>query len=147
MEHFKSISDLVAGLKRLQQEAWIHTDTIIRKLNDGQAVRDKDIAFYARQARRQGLFRIVTLLRNLGFHVAPQNLGARHIPVLMAHWTARPCTGAESTSRGQAGLAEGTLQRGLLPAEDELRASSSWITKDGLVRTAQRCVGDPSPRK
>ncbi|MGW8392218.1 hypothetical protein [Pseudoduganella sp. HUAS MS19] len=26
MEYFKSISDLVAGLKKLQQEAWIHTD-------------------------------------------------------------------------------------------------------------------------
>lgn len=26
MEYFKSISDLVTGLKKLQQEAWIHTD-------------------------------------------------------------------------------------------------------------------------
>lgn len=26
MEYFKSISDLIAGLKKLKQEAWIHTD-------------------------------------------------------------------------------------------------------------------------
>jgi len=26
MEYFKSISDLIAGLKEMKQEAWIHTD-------------------------------------------------------------------------------------------------------------------------
>ncbi|KQV53961.1 MULTISPECIES: hypothetical protein [unclassified Duganella] len=29
MVHFKSISDLIAGLSKLKQEAWIHTDMTV----------------------------------------------------------------------------------------------------------------------
>lgn len=37
MEYFKSISDLFAGLEKLQQEAWIHTDMQVWRSNPEKA--------------------------------------------------------------------------------------------------------------
>jgi len=119
---------------------------IIRKHNDGHAVRDKVISFSTRQARRQGLFRIFTLLRKMGFRVAPHNLGARHIAALMAYWTARPFTGFDATGSGarldwpQAPYSAAYIQQQM----SFLRAFACWIKKDGLVQTAERYVEDPS---
>jgi len=56
---------------------------IIREHNDSHAVRDKEVSHSTRQARRQGLFRIFTLLRKMGFQLEPRNLGPKHICALM----------------------------------------------------------------
>lgn len=37
MEHFKSVSDLIAGLRKLKQEAWIHTDMSVWLSNPEKA--------------------------------------------------------------------------------------------------------------
>ena len=37
MVHFKSISDLIAGLSKLKQEAWIHTDMMVWLSNPERA--------------------------------------------------------------------------------------------------------------
>lgn len=37
MEYFKSIADLLAGLKKLEQEAWIHTDMQVWSSNPRKA--------------------------------------------------------------------------------------------------------------
>jgi len=119
---------------------------IIREHNDAHAVRNKEVSFNTRQARRQGLFRIFTLLRNLGFHVAPANLGARHIEVLMAYWTARPLAGDDSRCGGtRLGWPKTPYSAAYIQQQMSfLRAFSGWIKKDGLVKTAQRYVEDAS---
>lgn len=119
---------------------------IIREHNDGHVVRNKDVSFNTRHARRQGLFRIFTLLRNLGFHVAPANLGARHIVVLMAYWTAKPLAGEDSRCGGaRLGWPKAPYSVAYIQQQMSfLRAFSGWIKKDGLVKSAERYVDDQS---
>lgn len=119
---------------------------IIRKHNDGHAVRDKDISFNTQQARRQGLFRIFALLRTLGFHLAPRNLSTRHIEALMAYWTAQQVTCDQSAACGfrpvrpNAPYSAAYIQQQM----SFLRVFAGWIRKDGLVRAAENYVEDPS---
>ena len=117
---------------------------IIREHNDGHAVRNKDVSFNTRHARRQGLFRTFTLLRNLGFHVTPANLGARHIAVLMAYWTANPLAGDDSRRGGaRLGWPKAPYSAAYIQQQMSfLRAFSGWIKKDGLVKTAESYVDD-----
>lgn len=118
---------------------------IIQEHNDAHAERDKDISFNTRQARRQGLFRIFTLLRTMGFHTAPRNLSARHIETLMAYWTARPVTGSEAAAFStrpdwpKIPYSAAYIQQQM----SFLRVFAGWIKKDGLVRAAESYVDDP----
>jgi len=120
----------------------VELSAIIREHNDGHATRDKTISFNTQQARRQGLFRMFTLLRELGFQVAPQNLGARHVAVLMSYWTAQPFDGGEEARRGtkldwpKAPYSAAYIQQQM----SILRTFSGWIKKDGLVKAAERYV-------
>jgi len=119
---------------------------IIRANNDGHAVRDKEISFSTRSARRQGLFRIFSLLRRLGFQLSPRNLNSKHIKVLMAYWTAAP--------KGQSGLPPGNTRSDwptsayssayIQQQMSFLRVFASWIKKDGLVQAAEKYVADPA---
>jgi hypothetical protein len=118
---------------------------IIRANNGGHAVRDKDISFNTQQARRQGLFRIFALLRTMGFRMAPRNLTARHIEALMAYWTARPVSAAESPAGGfrpewpKVPYSAAYVQQQM----SFLRVYARWIKKDGLVRAAESYVDNP----
>lgn len=120
----------------------VELSAIIQQHNDGHAIRNKTISFNTRQARRQGLFRMFTLLRELGFQVAPQNLGARHVAVLMSYWTAQPFDGGEEARRGtkldwpKAPYSAAYIQQQM----SILRTFSGWIKKDGLVKAAERYV-------
>eukprot|EP01034_Spumella_vulgaris_P036451 gene36450-44958_t len=53
------------------------------------ASRNKVISHRTRDARSQALFRMFRQLRDLGFHVAPDNLGERHVAALMDFWCAQ----------------------------------------------------------
>ncbi|WP_395401086.1 integrase domain-containing protein [Pseudoduganella sp. UC29_106] len=118
---------------------------IIREHNEGHAVRDKDISFNTRDARRQALFRMFALLRSLGFHVAPRNLSARHVAVLMSYWTAQPVAGIESGTGGtRPGWPKMPYSAAYIQQQMSfLRAFARWIDKDGMVKAAERYVGDP----
>lgn len=124
----------------------VELSAIIQQHNDGHAVRDKTVSFNTQQARRQGLFRIFALLRDLGFQVAPKNLGARHVAVLMSYWTAQPCTEGEAFRRGtgpdwpRVPYSAAYIQQQM----SILRTFSGWIKKDGLVKAAEQYVEDPS---
>jgi len=119
---------------------------IIRANNDVHAVRDKEISFNTRSARRQGLFRIFSLLRRLGFHLSPRNLSSRHVEALMAYWTAAPKDASgPAGSSGRAAWPTSAYSAAYIQQQMSfLRVFASWIKKDGLVLAAERYVDNPA---
>lgn len=110
---------------------------ILGQHNEMHALRNKVISHRTREARSQALFRMFRQLRDLGYGVAPGNIGERHVGALMQCWTAqqvlpgqvrrKPCSAAY-------------IQQQL----SILRVFAGWIGKPGLVRDACHYVNDPA---
>ena len=117
---------------------------IIRDHNDSHAVRDKEVSHSTRHARRQGLFRSFTLLRKMGFHLEPRNLGPKHICALMAYWTARAPAQAElARSLNMAGWPTAPYSAAYIQQQlSFLRVFAAWVNKPGLVGCALDYVKD-----
>lgn len=111
---------------------------IIERHNEMHAFRNKPISHNTREARRQSLFRMFALLRQLGFMVAPANIGDRHIQALVRYWCAQPAAGKKA-ARGQACSAAYIQQQLSI-----LRVFAGWIGKAGLVREAAAYVEEPA---
>jgi integrase len=117
---------------------------IIREYNDGHAVRDKEVSHNTRQARRQGLFRMFMILRRMGFHLEPRNLGAKHVCALMTYWTAGApahgelVRGMSSASWPTAPYSAAYIQQQL----SILRVFAGWLGKPRLVGSALDYVED-----
>jgi integrase len=85
----------------------------------------------------------------MGFRLAPENLGGRHIEWLMRYWTADPTLGPELASRG---MRQKALQLRQTPYSASyirqqlsfLRAFCIWIGKPGLILPAHHYVDDVS---
>ncbi|WP_256081962.1 integrase domain-containing protein [Massilia sp. YIM B04103] len=120
--------------------------SIIDRHNDVHASRSKIISYNTRQARRQGLFRIFVLLRQLGYRPKPKNLSERHIRALLAYWTAQPAPDAcqpalvNHAPRLNAPFSAAYIQQQL----SFLRVFAGWIGKAGLVREASFYGVDPA---
>lgn len=115
---------------------------ILRQHNEGHAVRDKDVSFNTRHARRQGLFRIFGLLRAMGFQLTPRNLCARHIAALMSYWTAQAMSrNGKNPCRNMPHWPTTPYSAAYIQQQlSFLRAFARWIGKDGLVLAAERYV-------
>lgn len=110
---------------------------IIEQHNEMHAFRHKTISHGTREARRQSLFRMFGLLRQLGFLVAPANIGDRHVRALVRYWCAQPAAGMPV--REQACSAAYIQQQLSI-----LRVFAGWIGKAGLVREAKAYVEEPA---
>lgn len=122
---------------------------VLDQHNDLHARKHKTVAYKTRDERANGLFRMFTLLRAMGFKLAPQNLGGRHIHYLMRYWTADPTLEPELRAQGMA------LRRFVKPKRPSsaayiqqqlsfLRVFAGWIGKPGMVRSASAYVDDPT---
>ncbi|GAB2855939.1 hypothetical protein GCM10027277_25670 [Pseudoduganella ginsengisoli] len=110
---------------------------IIGQHNEMHAVRNKVISHRTRDARSQALFRMFRQLRDLGYHVAPQNIGERHVAALMQCWTAQQLLGGQAREKP---FSAAYIQQQL----SILRVFAGWIGKPGLVQGAAAYVDDPA---
>jgi hypothetical protein len=121
---------------------------VLDEHNDMHASKNKTVSFKTRQDRANGLFRMFTSLRAMGFKLAPRNLGGRHIRYLMRYWTADPTLGPELRAQGM------DLRRFVTPVRpisaayiqqqlSFLRVYAGWIGKPGMVLSATKYVDDP----
>lgn len=113
--------------------------------NTGHALRAKVVAARTTEARAQGLFRIFSVLRELGFRFSPLNLADKHIQWLMRYWTADPAV-ADLVARERLALIPRKVPQS--PAYIQLQLSflrvyCRWIGKPGMVRPAIAYVADP----
>jgi hypothetical protein len=122
---------------------------VLDQHNDMHASKNKTVSFKTRQDRANGIFRIFTLVRAMGFKLAPQNLGGRHIRYLMRYWTADPTLEPELRAQGMRlrrfvrpvrALSAAYIQQQL----SFLRVYAGWIGKPGMVLSATGYVNDPA---
>lgn len=122
---------------------------LINANNDRRAKRNGTVSYLTQERRAESLFRSFTLLRDMGYRLAPRNLGGRHIEALMRYWTADPTLGPELAARGVQRKTLTVPKKPYSPAHIQtqlsvLRTFSGWIGKPGLVLPAERYVDDVS---
>lgn len=119
---------------------------ILSKYNKFHADGKKHVSFRTSEARAFCLFRWFFVLRLMGFRVAPQGLGERHIVWLMRYWTCDPRVAELPADRAEkivpltAPLSAAYIQQQL----SILRVFAGWIGKKGMVRSASDYVDNPS---
>lgn len=116
--------------------------TILNTHNHRHGKRNKDVSHNTESARAHGLFRCFTLLRRLGFDLAPENLSGKHIARLMEYWTANPAIAPLCHEKGVAMLAQPYSPAYIQQQLSFLRVFSTWIGKPGMVLPPERYVDD-----
>ncbi|MBY0240261.1 MAG: integrase domain-containing protein [Burkholderiaceae bacterium] len=110
---------------------------IIGQHNEMHAYRNKVISHRTRDARSQALFRMFRQLRDLGYQVAPANIGERHVAALMQCWTNQQSLTAQAR---QQPFSAAYIQQQL----SILRVFAGWIGKPGLVQAGAAYVAEPA---
>lgn len=117
---------------------------ILSKHNNMHASAKKTVSHRTSAARAYGLYRWFHLLREMGFRMAPDNLGGRHIEWLMLYWTCDPRVANLPADRARkitplkVPLSPGYIQHQL----SILRVFAGWIGKPGMVLSAKKYVND-----
>lgn len=115
--------------------------------NNRHAKLPKVISHNTMQAREQGLFRMFTLLRALGYKPRPSGLNGRHLEALVEHWTADPVAAERSRSSGASKLAPLAQPHSAAYIQQQLsilRVFAGWIGKPGMVLPAEAYVDNPA---
>lgn len=98
--------------------------------------RRKGVSHRTMASRAEGLYRSFTLLRALGYQLAPSGLGGRHITHLVCHWCALPPPDGAPPPPADAPppklLSAAYIQQQL----SFLRVFAGWIGKPGMVLPA-----------
>lgn len=121
---------------------------VLDRHNGMHANKNKIVSDRTRVQRARGLFRIFSLLRSMGFQLAPQNLGSRHIMYLMRYWLADETLEPELLRQGMRMRRFAKPKRQLSPKYIHqllsfLRVFAGWIGKPGMVLAASEYVNDP----